>query len=216
MEKFDKTIYVIVFVFILLVLSGFYFMFDKVGNLKTDLKNAELSFQLLEEQFNESQKNISGPEATPENNPPPAPPAPPAPPDENDTAINAAILFTVTSSPSLQPQTKITVMIERAAKAKDGTIKISFKAFTNEANSYSAFEPRDLFEIINLTGENFKPLEVNGKFDSIPPQSSVSGDAVFKIAPDQNTLILQTGSGDDLKFYEFNFLRKTYKETTIG
>lgn len=213
MEKTDKTIYAIVIIFALLVLSGFYFIFDKIGNLKTDLKNTESSFRLLEEQFNKSQKNIPDPEGTPENNPPPTPPVPP---EEDDTAINAAILFTVTSSPSLQPQTKITVMIEKAAKAKDGTIKINFKAFTNEANSYSAFEPRDFFEIINLTGENFKPLQVNGKFDSIPPQSSVSGDAVFKIAPDQNILILQTGSGDDLKFYEFNFLRKTYKETTIG
>lgn len=211
--KNGTGVYLVIVLFALLVLSGFYLMLDKIGSLRTDLKNLELTFGLLEKQFTET-KNASLPEEkAPSDNP--QPPAP-EPPKSEDVSINTTILFIASSSPALQPQTKITVMVEKVSKSKDGTVKLNFRALTNEATAYSAFEPRYLFEIVNLTGENLKPLDVTGKFDSIPPNTSSPGEITFKIEPSQNTLILQIGSSENIKFYEFNFSRKTYKETAVG
>lgn len=215
MGKFDKTIYAIVIVFALLVLSGFYFIFDKIGNLRTDLKNSELSSQILEKRvsdFETANQNPAGNNQETPSNPPPA----------NTTIkngviiINTAILFETQSNPILQPQTKITILVEKISKAADGTINVVFKAFTNDASTYSAIEPRDFFEIVNLNGENLRPFEVKGQFASIPPKSATAGEIVFKTEAAQNTLILQIGGGENIKFYEFNFSKKTYKETVLG
>jgi len=215
MGKFDKTIYVIVVVFALLVLSGFYFIFDKIGNLRTDLKNSELSSQILEKRvsdFETANQNPAGNNQEIPSNPPPANILP-----KNDAVvINTAILFETQSNPALQPQTKITVLVEKVAKSGDGTVTLSFRTFTNDASTYSTIEPRDFFEIVNLNGENQRPLEVKGQFTSIPPKSATAGEIVFKTETMQNTLILQIGGGENIKFYEFNFSKKTYKETVLG
>jgi len=219
MEKTDKTIYVVVIVFAILVLGGFFFLFNKIGNLQTDLKNSELSFEAYKNQTGSSQTNASAPINPPVN------PVPNQNPKQNnnvnsnppaETAVDTAILFDATSSAVLQPQTKITINIEKVSKAADGKITVGFKAFTSEATGYSAFEPRDFFEVVNLNGDNIKPISVTGNFTSLAPKSSTAGEIIFKITPDQNTLILQINAGENIKFYEFNFTNQTYKETILG
>lgn len=211
MDKGDRTIYVILFVFALFVLAGFYFTLDKIGGLKTDLKNLELQIQLSAEKDGTSGTTINPPLIS--QNPPPTPNSPQT---NQDIIIPTAIIFDAQSSPILQPQTKITITIENLTKTKDGGIILNIKAFTNDANSYSALEPRDLFELVNLEGENQRAIQVTGQFNSIPPKNSTSGALIFKIEATSDRIILQVGSGENLKFYEFNFSRKTYKETVIG
>ena len=211
MNKDDHTIYVIFFIFVLFILAGFYLIFDKLGGLRTDFQNLELQMQLLaQKESTPAQLNETPP---PSENPPPVQNPPP---NNQDIVIPTAIIFETQSSPLLQPQTKITITVENMTKTSDGTLTLNIKAFSNEANSYSALEPRDLFELINLEGENQRPLQVSGQFNSIPPKNSAAGSLIFKIAPSLDRIILQVGSGESLKFYEFNFTRKTYKETVIG
>lgn len=208
MGKIDRAIYVIFVIFALFVLSGFYFIFDRISNLKSDIKNLEFSIELLKKDI-----ALTPPEAPPLNEPP----ANTSPPPENqEIKIPTAIIFEASSSPLLSPQTKITITIENVAKAPDGTISVNIKAFTAGADAYSALEPRNLFELVNFSGDNQKPIQVNGSFDSIPPKSTISGSIIFKINATQNNLILQIGGTDSVKFFEFNFTRKTYKETAIG
>lgn len=215
--KNNGALYALLAIFALLVLSGFYFIFEKISNLRSELKNFELSLQILEEKINDIETANKNPGT--ENQRKLDDNLEPTNPINNETeeaTINAAILFEIQSSPILQPQTKITMLIEKVAKLTVGTIKLSFKAFTNEATTYSTIEPRDFFELVNLTGDNQRPLAVNGQFTSIPPKNSAAGEIIFKIEPNQNTFILQVGDGENLKFYEFNFSKKTYKETVLG
>jgi len=69
---------------------------------------------------------------------------------------------------------------------------------------------------VNLEGENQKAILTEGQFDSMPPNSAVVGKLIFDGSPTTNTIILQVGYGENLKFYEFNFIKRTYKETVIG
>lgn len=213
MEKTDKTIYVIVFIFALLTLSGFYFLFNKISGLETNLKNFELSRELP---INTPENNSTSVEIQNDKNENEQKQVILQTPEKKESAIPTAILFNVSSSPLLLPQAQITIMIESVSKTEDGTVKIIFKAITSEASSYSALEPQNLFEIVNLTGDNLKPVEVKGKFNSLPPNTSTNGEIVFKISPGQNAIILQIGEMENLKFYEFNFQKNTYKETAIG
>ncbi|MDI6733923.1 MAG: hypothetical protein QMD50_00310 [Patescibacteria group bacterium] len=212
MNKNNGLIYTTIVIFALLVLSGFYLIFDKISSIKSDVQNLELKLELISQNKKESpiitqNEPTKNPEATST-----------TPTNQNQTAIvmPTAIIFDASSSPVLQPVTKITITVDTLSKSDDGSIKVNFKAFTNEATSYSALEPRDLFQLINLNGDNQKPIDLSGQFNSIPPKNAVSGSVIFKIPPTQDLIILQTGSGENLKFYEFNFLRKTYKETVIG
>ncbi len=207
MGRIDKAIYVIFVIFALFVLSGFYFIFDRISNLRDEIKNLELTIELLKKDL------AIAPTETPPTNEPPANVPPPA---NQEITIPTAIIFEASSSPLLSPQTKITIAVENVSKAQDGTISVNIKAFTAGADAYSALEPINLFELVNFSGDNQKPLEVNGAFNSIPPKSTVSGNVIFKINSAQNNLILQIGETNSVKFFEFNFTRKTYKETAIG
>ncbi|MDI6821241.1 MAG: hypothetical protein QMD65_03690 [Patescibacteria group bacterium] len=212
MNENNGLVYITIVIFALLVLSGFYLIFDKISAVKSDVKNLELKLELLSKEKkesplivqNEPTKNTENIPTTPTNQ------------NQTTTVIPTAIIFDASSSPILQPQTKITITIENISKTEDGTVKVNFKAFTNEATSYSALEPRDLFQLLNLEGDNQKPFDVTGQFNSIPPKNAVAGSVIFKILPTQNSIILQTGFNENIRFYEFNFLRKTYKETVIG
>ncbi len=217
----NGPLYATIVIFALLVLGGFYFIFNKIANLEMELKSSESTVQNLSlqaaalnaqnQQSTDNKQNQNNANAAANSNQ-----------TSNNgqatttTIIETSILFDVQSNPILQPQTKITILVQNVGKANDGTIDVTFKAFTNEATTYSAIEPRDFFELVNLTGDNQKPLSVKGQFTSMPPRTGMAGDIIFKIDPSQNNLILQTGSGDNIKFYQFDFLKKTYKETVIG
>jgi len=215
MEKNNSGVYIIIVIFAFLVLAGFYFIFNKLSDVRTDLNNLQLAFQMFSKESKEPAANP--PSETPADN---AANPPPPSQDKNQGGITipTAIIFDTLSSPTLQPQTKITVTVEDVTKTNDGTVTANIKVFSGEASSYSALDVRGLFTIINLEleGENQTPVEVTSQFNSIPPKSAVTGTVVFKIEAAKNIIILQVGSGDNVKFYEFNFSKKTYKETVIG
>lgn len=210
MKQGNGNIYTILFVFAMLVIAGFFFVFDAIGTLRTDIKNVEMAFELFERNETEITKvekeNTSIP-STLEN-----------PPETQNEGIvvPTAILFKTLSSPSLLPRTDITLSVEKIVKMENGDVRVYFKAFTNEATGYSSIDPASLFQIISLEGDNLKPSSVDGQFSSMPPKSAVSGSVLFNPKEKRDTLILQTGDSGQIKFYEVNFLKKTYKETEIG
>jgi hypothetical protein len=197
-----------------LVLAGFYFVFDKLSGLSTDVKNVELNYQLASKNI----PSVPSPAATSttengQNNPSeqniPVPGA-------AEIAVPTGIIFTVSSSPVLQPQTLVTVTIERVTKKSDGTVILFLKAFTSQAASYSAIAPSTFIQYVSLDSPNQMPENASPVFSSMPPKSVVTGTVGFQIDPSKNVVIFQVGQGDDPKFYEINFGTGTYRETSVG
>lgn len=216
--KDDKIIYIIIVIFALLVLAGFYLVFDKISGLRVALENAKMNYQLASQSANNANPSSpSAPEAlssptSSTNNQNTLTDQPAA----NGIAIPTGIIFTASSSPMLQPQASITVTIDSITQKSDGTILFSVKAFTDQSSSYSAIDLGDLMQLVNLNGDNRKANDIKGAFNSMPPGSAVTGSLSFQGSPNQNSIILQIGQDNNLKFYEINFLKGTYKETVIG
>lgn len=215
MDRDNKGVYIVSIILTLFVLGGFLLVFDTIGSLRGDMKNLESSVDLVMKWKSENEGVVTQPTTptTPETENTPQEPVVDKTPS---ILVPSAIIFEAKSSAALLPQVNVTITIEGVEKNSDGAVAINFKAFTNQASGYSALEPRDFLEIVSLEGENQKVIKVDGQFGSIPPKSASSGAAYFRVAPTQNTIILQIGTGENLKFYEFNFLKKTYKETVIG
>ncbi|MEK7629806.1 MAG: hypothetical protein AAB432_00275 [Patescibacteria group bacterium] len=208
MEQDNRNIYISLFIFALLVLAGFYLVFDKISSLRSDINNLELSLQISQKE------NNLAPVALPVNNPPTS--GPTSTLELQPVIIPTAIIFSASSSVNLQPQTVLTITVQSVTKDAEGNLAINVKVFNSQSASYSAIQINNLFAIIDLEGDNQLPVNTTGQFDSIPPSNAISGNINFKTDPTGNTIILQIGSGDNLKFYEFNFVKKTYKETIIG
>lgn len=207
MKQNDRKIYILMSGLLILILVGFYFTLNKLNALDTAFKNLQSQNQL------NSQSN----------NPPSATTTPaqtnqsvPTVNNQNTTDVPTSIIFNASSSPLLTPQTNLTVTVADVAEAKDGTITVNIKVFSNEASSYSAIDISGLFQLIDLNGTNQNPLSVTGSFNSIPPQNAVTGSLTFKTDPQNKTIILQVGAGDQIKFYQFDFNNQTYKETILG
>ena len=131
--------------------------------------------------------------------------------------IPTAIIFRALSSPRLEPQTNIAVIIEGVSKDADGNVSVNFRAFTSEASSYSALETQSMFEIVNISsGNNLRPSNSTGAFNSIAPKSVSPGVVKFRVSPAQRSIILQINAGENPVFYRFYFDEKRYEETTLG
>ena len=209
----NKTLLTILVIFVLISIVGFYVAFDKIATLSTTVSNLELANQIK----SKSEETPVAPTPTPAPTNQPAQTNQPAG-DATDVIakISTAIIFDVNSSSSLLPQATTTITIDNVSKLKDGTLTADIKAFTSNASSYTAIDPKSLFWIINVDGSDVLATDAKGQFSSMPPKSSVSGQIIFKPASDRNSYIFQVGTGDDTKFYEFDFAKKTYKETIIG
>ncbi|MFA6365116.1 MAG: hypothetical protein WCW78_01810 [Candidatus Paceibacterota bacterium] len=206
----EKTIYILLVLFAFLVMVGFYMVFDKLATLSTSVANTEIALQM------KNQSNTTPQAPAPSEIPSSVPTSTPPEPEESGIAISSAILFETSSNATLAPQSPLTVTIERATKLPNGTVRVGVKVFTAQAASYTAIAFDDLIQVLNLDGNNQKATQVIGSFSSMPPKSAVSGALLFTLPTDKNTLILQVGSGDAMKFYEFDFGKKTYRETVIG
>ncbi len=213
--KESKSIYLIIVIFALLVLGGFYMVFDKMSSLDADVKNDEMNLQLLSKNTLPSS---------------PAAPADQTPtstldnsqvqnnniPASSDIIVPTGIIFTVSSNISLQPQTPVTVTIDNITKKSDGTILVTLKAFTSQATSYSALDTTSFIQYVSLDSENQNPTNPSPIFSSMPPKSVSTGTVTFHVDPSKTDIILQTGQGDNPTFYDINFTTGTYKETVIG
>jgi len=213
--KSDKTIYFFVLVFAFLVLGGFYLTFDKISGLETAVRNVELNYQLASK--NGAPEAPAAPAtSTPEANNNSPVQNPPISDTNTDIIIPTGIIFMASSSPALQPQTPVTITIENVVKKSDGSIVVQIKTFTSQASGYSAIDPKSFIQYVSLDSQNQDPANASPIFASMPPKSVNTGTVIFYANPDKTTAILQIGQGDKIIFYEFNFTKKTYKETVIG
>ena len=212
MPQSNGPIYAVIVAFALLVLSGFFITFDKISSLSAEVKNLELQLKLTGTPSSQQSAipTPQSPEGQDKNSPEGREPK------TEVSAIPTAIIFDTQSSKNLLPQTKVTITVESVSKTLDGTVSVNIKAFTGEANGYSALEPWNLFEIISLDGNNQKAFRTDGSFNSMPAKSAVIGSVLFKISAAQPTIILQVGITESARFYEIDFDKKTYRETTIG
>lgn len=209
MEK-DNVIYIALVLVAIGTMAGFYFVFDKISTLSTSVNNMALTLELS--------KNVQAPVQSAPTSTTQSTTTASTPQISTPTGITipTAILFDERSGAALLPQATTTIVVEGVTKNNDGSVEVNIKAFTSNASSYTAIDPKEFFAIINLDGNNIAPSDTQGLFQSMPPKSSVTGRVTFTPAANRNTLILQVGTGDTMKFYEFDFTKKSYKETIIG
>ena len=198
------------------LVGGFFLTLNSINSLRSDVQELGTAIELLSKNpaldkavVSENSKSDKNSEKNPV-----VPTSTEA--TAGEAVIPTAITFTVQSSPILQPQARVSIIIESVSKNADGKVAVAVKIFTNEAASYSALNIRDLFELVDFSTANQKSAEILGKFDSLPPKSVVKGVVNFKIEPQQSIIILQVNADNDLKHYEFDFLKKSYKETVLG
>jgi len=213
-----KNIYAAVAILTLFTLAGFFLIFNSLGALRGDVENMKLALYFKEQKTQEnvaSSTNVAVTTSTIQiekeiNSDSPV--------EKSDPGIEipTAIIFESSSTVALLPQTTVTVTIESAIKYADGSIAINIRAFTDRAASYAAFDPKSVIQILNLDGDNQKASSITGKFDSIPPKSASSGTLNFEGLSGRNSMIFQIGTGETMRFYEFDFIKKTYQETVVG
>lgn len=222
MNREIKQIYFVITIFALLVLAGFYGVMASISDVRTSITNNEL--QRAVNQLNSPVVNQQNPPVLSDNTshstaptPQPAPaPQPEKPPADGSVTIPTTISFTADSSPRLQPLVPIAVTVDSVKKAADGSVTVAISTTASSALGYSAFEVPRHFEIIDFETGSEHPSEVKGGFDSIPPKTRVSGTVLFAPQEKRGTIILQIGAGSNAVFYEFDFIKKTYRETVIG
>jgi hypothetical protein len=214
MKTNERALYVCLFIFAVLVLTGFYITLDKIASLRGDVQNMGLSLEIMK------QGGTPAVSPTTQQNPP----AEKQPAKQNEQApitsdgairVPAGIVYEI--QPGTNPKISADVLVNVDGVSKDGSkLAVEFKAFASETTDTISIDPSELVQIVKLDSENEKPSKVEGSFNAIPPNTAVSGTLTFTIDASDNTVILQVGIGDSAKFYEFNFLTKSYKEVAIG
>lgn len=202
MEKIKELVpyfaLLLVVVFFGLTLSG-------IGEIKQEISNLYLNLQIQERPPNGDDGPIgNGNEFTDEIDP------------EGAVRIPTAIIFQARSSPILSPQSDLTVIVNSATKSKDGDLIFNLKVFTDKASAYSRFDAVNTFEIVNMAGANQRPLRSAEAFDSIPAKNAAEGNITFKVGADQDEVILQINTVDDIIFYKFKFKERNYEKVILG
>jgi len=224
MQNDNRAVYFVLIIFALFIIAGFFFVFDSIGSLRNDVKDMQVSLlyapqDTVSPNTNGSSNASSSPNGQSGGMPVPEP-APTSTPNTDNTAaqnaISTAIILQTKSSPALLPQTDVTITIQNVARSADGTVAVNFKAYTSNANGYSAITPSTLFQLISMDGTAETANTVNGSFSSMPPKSVITGNVTFSSDPSKSSIILQVGATDVAHFYTFDFINKTYKETPIG
>lgn len=131
-------------------------------------------------------------------------------------SVPALISLNVLSSPRLEPQANLGVAVEAVSKDAAGWIRVTIRVSTAEAASYSAFEARDFFELVDLEAGNQRPVGASPAFASLPPGSITTGTVDFRVNPTAETVILQVGGSENAAHYEFNFKTRSYKKVVLG
>lgn len=185
---------------------GTFMVYDRMNELKMEI-------EILKVLPNSKGQNLETLENTPTST---AQEDPGSIPDSSIIKIPTALLIQVPSNTSLKPTTTLSLTIPEIAKNTDGDLILQLKIFTDKAQGYSAFNPKDVFSIVNLTGDDIEIYKTTGQFDSMPARGSTSGSILFKTDPNKSVFILKIKIDEEMKFYELDFKNKTYKETIIG
>ncbi len=203
--KNSTGVYIFLIVLTVAVLAGFYVIFRQLNVIQQVVLNVPGNVQPSATSTATSTPGNQTPSSTPTSTP-----------SGGAVSIPTGIIFTVLSSPVLQPQANVTITITSVAQAADGTVTVSLKAYTNQATSYSALNPSDFLQIVNLSGNNETVVSTTGNWSSMPPQGVTTGTAVFKTAPNTNPIILQVGAPSSADYYQFDFTTQSYKQTVLG
>ncbi len=207
------NLYLVLGVMVVLMIAGFYILFQKIGALEspdsqdvTDIVgvNTSTNTNLSSSSSSASASSTLAETTTATSS------------QSSPVSINSSILFNATSSPDLQPQAKLTVLVSKVTKTPDGTIAVTVKVFTDSATSYSAVDLSNLVQIFNPSGSNETSTSITGAFKAMPPQSSVDGMVNFSLDPSTTSFILQVGPSDNAAFYQFDFTSGSYKPVTVG
>ena len=201
----QKGVYIFLAVLTLAVLAGFYVVFRQLNVIQQVVLNVPGNAQPA---VTSTSSSTPGPIASSTGTS--------TPPANGGVSIPTGIIFTALSSPVLQPQANVTVTITSVVQAPDGTVTVNLKAYTNQATSYSALNPSDLLQIVNLSGNNETVVSTTGSWNSMPPNGVTIGTAVFKTAPNTNPIILQVGAPSAATYYQFDFTTQSYKQTVLG
>lgn len=194
-------------------------MDQKINLLSNQVSVLNLSNGNESTAVNDGEKITSTPAATPPKENPVPKNELASPAGGSAVEIPASIIFPAVSSPLLLPQSNLTITIEKFVKSPaDDTITLNLKIFTNETFSYSALEISGLFALVDLEkGEMQKPARATGSFNSLPPQSATPGQIIFNLdETSKNIFILKIGADENAKFYELDFNKRMYRETSVG
>lgn len=210
----SRTAATVMLVGMALLCIGMGFLAFAVSDLKNEVQNLQLALELSARSAATSTLVVPAPKtlAGAEEATVPGEPAGEGP----SSVIPTAIIFKTKSSPRLQPQTILPVIIERVSKSKSGAVEVAIKVFTSEAASYSALDVAALFELVSLTDANARPSAVRGAFDSMPWKNAVAGSVLFAVPSGEDKVILQIVGSDGPLHYEFDFKTKTYKQVVLG
>ncbi len=189
----------------IIVIVGFYVLFNQLSALQQVVLNSSPAA---------TSTPVSG--SAPTSTATSTGPTPTQPPQTGGVSVPANILFTVQSSPVLQPQTNVTITIQSVTEAPDGTVTVSMKAYTPNASSYSAVNPADFLQIVDLSGNNETVVSTTGNWNSLPPQGGMTGTAVFKVDPSATSVIIQVGAPSSANYYKFDFTTQSYQQTVLG
>ncbi len=207
-----KTIWAMLAIIILLMLAGFLLLFKKIDNLKSEMVSPVTS--PIEPASSTS--SIAGVEESNKENSEKGIPIGDKTNQSMPISIETNIILRASSTPDLQPQAALTVLISKATKMNDGTLAIAIKVFTDTATSYSAINLSDYIQIFDPSGNNRKPSAITGAFKAMPPKSAIDGVINFSSNPSETSYILEVGSPENPTFYQFDFLEKTYQQINVG
>lgn len=202
--KDNTAVYIFLIVLTLAVIAGFYVVFRQLSVIQQVLLNVPGSPVAA---------SSSAPAATSTGTSTPSGSGISA---AGTVSIPTGIIFSTLSSPVLQPQSTVTVTVTNVSLANDGTLTVGLKAYTNQATSYSALNPADVLQVVDLQNGNQSPVSTTGNWSSMPPGGVVTGTVVFKINPSASSTILQIGPQSSVNYYEFNFSTQSYKQTVLG
>lgn len=138
--------------------------------------------------------------------------------------VGTSTILSLVSIPSsivlenADPATPGTVfVVESVGQSDDGTVIVSFKILTRTATKTASVDPGELLKIVDFSQGNISPRVLEGgDFRNIAPNSEISGNAVFFLNDRKSSIILQFGKEGSGGFYEFDFVRKTYRSAQVG
>lgn len=213
MKYNERIFYIVLFSFLLFVVVGFYFTFEKIAAVKSEVSNLELSLEILKKYVNGDNASGTAKAILPS----PTPVDTSSQPNTNSgTSIDvpSAIVYEIKQNKDLKIPAE-TILNVDSAKLLSNELTFSLKAISLEATSSFSLSPKDFIQLVSLEGENIKASSVSDGFSNIQPKTNATGTITFKINA-SNTVILQIGNGDTARFFEFNFSTKTYKEVQLG
>jgi hypothetical protein len=194
---------------VVIIVVGFYMVLGDINDIQVEVERLGLLLRLDDEQSGLDREVVSEGNVTVVDDEAILP-------SEEGITIPTAIIFSTRSDVRLLPQANISIVVEGVSLNTEDEMTVHLKAFTNEANSYSAVDAGRMFEIVNLGGANVRPLSIAGKFDSMPPKSVIRGGVLFDVSSPRERVILQVNTGRDVVHYEFDFVRKNYREAVLG